>query len=72
MRWHPPWCDDEDELDRLNATLMERVNDTGKAYLTHTRLGGRYTIRVSIGQTNTEARHVDALWQQLQEQAAAL
>ena len=72
LRWHPPWCDDEDELDRLNATLMERVNDTGKAYLTHTRLGGRYTIRVSIGQTNTEARHVDALWQQLQEQAAAL
>jgi aromatic-L-amino-acid/L-tryptophan decarboxylase len=67
LRWHPPGEDDEETLDRLNASLMERINDSGAAYLTHTRLGGRYAIRVSIGQTNTEARHVDALWQQLQD-----
>jgi aromatic-L-amino-acid decarboxylase len=72
LRWQPPGEDDEETLDRLNAALMERINDSGAAYLTHTRLGGRYAIRVSIGQTNTEARHVDALWQQLQDCAASL
>ena len=51
---------------------MERINDSGKAYLTHTRLAGRYAIRVSIGQTNTEARHVEALWRQLRDGAAAI
>ena len=72
LRWHPPGHDDEETLDRLNAALMERINDSGKAYLTHTRLAGRYAIRVSIGQTNTEARHVEALWRQLRDGAAAI
>jgi aromatic-L-amino-acid decarboxylase len=42
--------------------LLAAVNATGRAFLTHTRLDGRYVIRVAIGQTSTEARHVDALW----------
>lgn len=48
--------------DQATEALLRAVNDTGEAYLTHTRLDGRYVVRCSIGQTHTEARHVDALW----------
>jgi len=50
------------ELNQLNADLLERVNDSGKAFLTHTKLNDIYTIRMVIGQTQVEKRHVDAAW----------
>ena len=53
---------DEEKLDALNATILENLNHSGKVYLTHTRLNGRYTLRASIGQTNVEKRHVDMLF----------
>ncbi|MEY2422389.1 MAG: aromatic-L-amino-acid/L-tryptophan decarboxylase [Acidimicrobiaceae bacterium] len=43
--------------------LLQAVNASGKAFLTHTRLGNRYAIRVAIGATQTEQRHVEALWE---------
>jgi aromatic-L-amino-acid/L-tryptophan decarboxylase len=55
--------------DEINRRIVEKVNRSGKLYLTHTVLGGRYTLRMCIGQTNTEARHVEAAWQRLQEAA---
>ncbi|HVX16543.1 MAG TPA: pyridoxal-dependent decarboxylase [Acidimicrobiales bacterium] len=48
--------------DEVTARLLADANATGRVLLTHTRLDGRYVIRASIGQTHTEARHVDALW----------
>ena len=48
--------------DATTERLLAAVNADGSAYLTHTRLGDRYAIRVSIGQTRTERRHVEALW----------
>jgi aromatic-L-amino-acid decarboxylase len=48
--------------DDATEALLRAVNADGSAYLTHTVLGGRYAIRVSIGQTSTERRHVEALW----------
>ncbi len=58
--------------DDLNMRLMEELNDGGKIYLTHTKLGGRITLRFSIGQTNTERRHVDGAWDLLQKTALEL
>lgn len=55
--------------DQASEALLRAVNDTGEAYLTHTRLDGRYVVRCSIGQTHTEARHVDALWALLERSA---
>jgi aromatic-L-amino-acid decarboxylase len=72
LRYRPPGLDDDDAIDRLNEALIERVNDTGRAFLTHTRLGGRFAIRFSIGQTTTEQRHVDSAWQLLQNTARVL
>ena len=69
LRYRPAGVDDPAEIDAINETLLERVNDSGLAYLTHTRLGGRYVIRFAIGQTATEWRHVAAAWKLLRETA---
>jgi aromatic-L-amino-acid decarboxylase len=47
--------------------LMRRVNGSGKAYLTHTVVNGRATLRLAIGSPLTEQRHVDAVWRALSE-----
>ncbi len=46
--------------------LLEELNRSGKIYVTHTMLDDVYTIRFSIGQTNTEERHVRAAWNLIQ------
>jgi len=48
--------------DDANRALLERLNDSGALYLTHTVLDGKYTLRLSIGGTLTEERHVRAAW----------
>ncbi|MEA2722879.1 MAG: aromatic-L-amino-acid/L-tryptophan decarboxylase [Gemmatimonadales bacterium] len=63
FRYRPAGMDaDDPRLDDLNATLMARVNATRRVHLTHTRLGGRYVIRVAIGQRQTDRAHVEELW----------
>jgi aromatic-L-amino-acid/L-tryptophan decarboxylase len=58
--------------DDLNRRLLERLNESGRLYLSHTVLDGRFTLRLSIGQTHTEERHVTAAWNRIEETAAAL
>ncbi|UCC86394.1 MAG: aspartate aminotransferase family protein [Anaerolineales bacterium] len=58
--------------DEINRQLLERLNASGNLYLTHTSLGGRYTLRLCVGQTHTQARHVEEAWKQIQEAAAEL
>jgi aromatic-L-amino-acid decarboxylase len=53
--------------DAATQHLLDQVNTSGKAFLTHTRLDGRLVIRVAIGGTRTEGRHVAALWALIQE-----
>jgi aromatic-L-amino-acid decarboxylase len=52
--------------DAANEELLKKLNASGKLYLTHTKLGSRYTLRMSIGQTHTEERHVRAAWEMIQ------
>jgi aromatic-L-amino-acid decarboxylase len=58
--------------DEINQRIMDRLNSSGKLYLTHTRLDGKLTLRLCVGQTHTEARHVEAAWEQIQQAARAL
>ncbi len=51
--------------DEATQRVLDAVNASGAQYLTHTRLDDRLVIRVSIGQTHTEERHVRALWDHL-------
>jgi aromatic-L-amino-acid decarboxylase len=61
----------EPERDALNTAILERVNRSGKAYLSHTKLDGRYVLRLAIGNMRTERRHVNDAWRLLKEAAAA-
>jgi aromatic-L-amino-acid decarboxylase len=57
--------------DEANRDLLERLNASGRIYLTHTVLDGRTTLRLCVGQTATVERHVDAAWELIKETAAA-
>ena len=58
--------------DDLNQALMDRLNQSGDIYLTHTRLQERLTLRLCVGQSHTERRHVERAWQRIREEAAYL
>ena len=60
---------DEAAIDRFNERLLEAVNRTGKVFLSHTRLDGRFTIRLAIGHIRTTDEHVALAWQVLREEA---
>lgn len=72
FRFHPAGIDDEAALDALNLQLLETLNDSGRLYLTQNRVKGRFAIRFQIGQTNTEARHVEEAWSTIQDTARSL
>ncbi len=61
-----------DLLDRLNTRLMESINRSGEAFLSHTRLNGRFAIRVAINNLRTEDADLDLVWQIVRREAAAL
>jgi aromatic-L-amino-acid decarboxylase len=48
--------------EEATEALLQRVNATGRAFLTHARLGGRYAIRVAVGGTYTRRADVERLW----------
>ena len=52
--------------DEINRQILERLNGSGEMYLTHTMLNGKFTLRVCIGQTQTQARHVERAWELIQ------
>ena len=58
--------------DELNAQLLERLNASGEIFLSHTRLDGRYTLRLAIGNLRTTERHIARAWQLIQQLAAEL
>jgi len=55
--------------DALNLELLARVNASGRAYLSHNKLGARIVLRLAIGNLRTERRHVAEAWALLQASA---
>jgi aromatic-L-amino-acid decarboxylase len=51
--------------DAVNQRLLEALNRSGRLYLSHARVQDRFTLRLCVGQTHTEARHVRAAWDQI-------
>lgn len=58
--------------DAFNRQLLEALNQSGKLFLTHTVLNGRYTLRFCVGQTFTEAEHVGQAWETIQRIARTI
>ncbi|MDX2444829.1 MAG: pyridoxal-dependent decarboxylase [Bacteroidales bacterium] len=72
FRYHPVGEDDPEELDALNETLLHAINQSGKAYFTHTKINNKYTIRFVIAQTNVSERHIQEAWKGIVETSEKL
>lgn len=68
FRYAPPGAPDE-SADRWNREIMERANDTGDAFLSHTELRGRTCLRLAIGNLHTRWKHVEETWELLRRTA---
>lgn len=49
----------EEELNNLNEKLLDEINKSGKIFLSHTKLNGRFTIRLTLGSIRHERRHLE-------------
>ena len=52
----------ENNLNELNEKLNHYLNDSGRLYLSHTMINGKYTLRMVTGQTNVTLSHVEKAW----------
>ncbi|MBP7146379.1 MAG: amino acid decarboxylase [Acidobacteria bacterium] len=69
LRFHPAALTDTAEMDRVNEQILQRVNRSGRIFLSHTKLRDRYTIRVCIGNPRQTMDHVRRCWDLLREAA---
>jgi aromatic-L-amino-acid/L-tryptophan decarboxylase len=53
--------------DEANQAIMDRLNRSGDLFFTHTKLDGKLTLRLCVGQTNTQERHVANAWKRICE-----
>ncbi len=66
---YSPAGSSEQQLNDLNEKLNHLLNDSGKIYLTHTLLNGKYTLRMVTGQTNVTDAHVEKAWELIKSMA---
>jgi aromatic-L-amino-acid decarboxylase len=71
FRARPAGVDDEDALRELNAAVMEAVNRSGEAYLSHTELEGRYAIRLAVGNLRTTRERLERTLARIDREVAA-
>jgi aromatic-L-amino-acid decarboxylase len=79
FRWRPLRYDGREGepgvaavLDHLNEQLLSRLNDTGEVFMSHTKIDGRFVLRMAIGNIRTERRHVERAWELTRAIAAGL
>jgi aromatic-L-amino-acid decarboxylase len=55
--------------DAVNQKLMEELNASGEIYLTHTKLNGKFALRLCVGQSQSQRQHVEKAWKLIQASA---
>ena len=65
-------CFRREGSDEDNERILERVNDSGEVFLSHTRFAGKYQLRLAIGNFRTTEDDVQLAWEVLRREAAAL
>jgi aromatic-L-amino-acid decarboxylase len=73
FRFNPKGCGGlpAQELDKINESILNEVNRSGRIFMTHTRLSERYSLRLSIGQTLTTQADVEEAWRVINETKTA-
>ena len=61
-----------DQINALNEKLIHQLNDSGRLYLSHTVLNGKYTLRMVTAQTNVTLEHVEKAWDLIKKTARNL
>lgn len=52
-----------------NAALLEAINSSGKVFMVHTEVGGKFMLRFALGSTYVQQHHVEAAWAVIQSKA---
>jgi len=65
-------ADSIDRIDKINSDIVERINASGRAYLTQTKLRGRTVMRIGLGNVLTTEEHLRKAWEIVQETASNL
>jgi len=63
---------DQDKIDISNSEIVERINASGRAYLTQTKLRGQTVMRIGLGNVLTTEQHLRNLWELIQKTAEQL
>jgi aromatic-L-amino-acid decarboxylase len=63
---------DKDKIDILNSEIVQRINASGRAYLTQTKLRGQTVMRVGLGNVLTTEQHLRNVWELIQKTAESL
>ncbi len=72
FRYHPKAAKSAEDINAANLALMQRLNESGRIYLTHTRVGGLVTLRMVVAQTHVTREHVQAAWRLIRETALGM
>lgn len=72
FRYKPGHITDNDTLNQINQQLLNRVNESGSLYLSHTMLKGSYCLRMVTAQTYLEKHHLEKAWHVVLETSKTL
>ncbi|PYJ20094.1 MAG: aspartate aminotransferase family protein, partial [Verrucomicrobia bacterium] len=59
----------ENKLNEFNSEIVERINGSGRAYFTQTKLRGRTVMRIGLGNVLTTEQHLRQAWEMIRETA---
>lgn len=71
FRYHPEaWT--ENELNVINERIMNELNESGQLFITHTKLSGKFALRMVPAQTEVKMHHIEKAWDLIRAKATEL